>query len=345
MMKKNKMFSLIFIALFMTFIIGCNQSNEGKSEENEGKSEENEELDEWPTDQVTLVVPYNAGGSADRQARALAPLLQEELDTTVLVENRPGGGGAVGSIAHLKNDPNDGSYIIYQSHPHFDAGALRSGDYEFEDFDYLAITHESPQALFVRSDSNIDNFSELIDKIKSNPNEINYATTSGSWSNVAIKMVLEEFDLEARGVPFDGGAPMRTALLAGEVEFLASDIEGMIAGAGDDARSLGVFADEPYEKDKDVPLVKDIMKEKNIDTDFPVMSSMRSIMVKNEFKEEYPERWKLLVKAIKNSATSDEYIEWGESEGMFMSYGDPDEALKRLKKANETLHEYKDMFE
>ncbi|WP_211202296.1 Bug family tripartite tricarboxylate transporter substrate binding protein [Salicibibacter cibarius] len=318
------------------FLVAC-----ADSEETDADAEDQE----WHTDELTLVVPYDTGGSADRQARALAPVLEEELDVPVLVENREGGAGATGTMAHLQNDPDDGSYIIYQSHPHFDSGIVREAGFEFDDFDFLGKTHESPITLFVNSDSEYDDFESLINTVESNPGEINYGMMPSSWSDITAHVFLDEFNLDARGVPFDGGGPLRTALVSEETEFTFSDIEGMLAGVGDDARGLVVFVSEPSDHDPDMPLANDLMDEMGLDIEFPDMANMRSIQVKSDFREQHPEQWDILVEALENAATSDEFIEWGETQDMNITWSGPEEAHDQLEEAHEVILEYADVIE
>lgn len=296
---KEKLISLGTLILLVLLLTAC------------GKSADSTSIEDWPDEEITLVVPYSVGGSADRQARALAPLLEEQLDTTVIVENREGGGGTSGTNSHKNSDPDDGTYLIYQSHPHFEAGIVRDAGYEFEDFDTLGITHSSPITIWVDKNSEYETMEDLLQTIEEQPGQISYAMISSSWSDIAVKLLMEELNLDVRAVPYDGGGPMRTALMGGEVDFIASDVEGTLAGAGEDLRPLAIYSDEPYEHASDIPLINDVMKNMGIDSEIPSVSNQRFIQVKSEFKETYPERFEKVENAFEAAVNSDEYIEWG----------------------------------
>ncbi|MGP4079988.1 Bug family tripartite tricarboxylate transporter substrate binding protein [Pseudalkalibacillus sp. R45] len=300
---------------------------------------------DWPDKEITLVVPYSVGGSADRQARALAPILEKELDTSVVVENREGGGGASGTNTHKNGDPDDGTHIVYQSHPHFEAGIVRDAGYEFEDFDILGITHSSPITIWVDKDSEYKTMEDLLKGIEENPGKLSYAMISGSWSDIAVKMITDKLDMDVRAVPYDGGGPMRTALMGGEVDFIASDIEGTMAGAGEDLRPLAIYSDEPYEQAPDVPLINTVLQDMGHDMDLPAVSNRRFIQVKKEFQENYPERWDKLETAFEKSVTSDEFKQWGEEQSMELKWVPSDEATERLSETVEVIYEYKELFQ
>ncbi|GAB3797617.1 tripartite tricarboxylate transporter substrate binding protein [Virgibacillus kimchii] len=294
----------------------------------------------WPDETITIVNPFSSGGSIDRQSRALIPVLEENLDASVVVENREGGNGLVGAQDHLQSDPDDGSHILFHSSPHFDAGILRGAEYEFDDYDYMGTVHNSPIGLFVHVDSEYDSLETLIADLEDNPGQLNYGVLPGSWEDIAGVMLLEELGLEANAVPYDGGGPLRTALISQEVDFAFTDIEGVYASIREEARSLGMFSNDPYVDDPDIPLMNDLMEELGIDAEFPEMSSVRYLKVKKGFKEEYPERWDTLIEALEAAVTSDEYIEWGLEQGMNLEWVGPEETYEFLSGAHEIFLEY-----
>lgn len=333
MFKKLLTSGVLAVTIMGLTACGGDNTSSGSAQEN------------WPDEELTLVVPYSVGGSADRQARELASILQEELDTSVVVENREGGGGASGTMAHKQNDPSDGTHIIYQSHPHFEAGIVRKAGYEFDDFDILGITHSSPITIWVDKDSEYETMEDLLTAIEQNPGDLSYAMISASWSDIAVKMIMDELDLDVRAVPYDGGGPMRTALMGGEVDFIASDVEGTLAGAGEDLRPLAIFSDEPYEHAPNIPLINDVMENKGLDVEFPSVSNQRFVQIKSEFKEEYPERWEKLESAFRKAAESDEFKQWGEEQSMYLGWIPSEEATELLRETVEVIYEYEDLFQ
>lgn len=334
MYKKSIYLGIIAALIFM--LAACGGGNNTSS----SSAQEN-----WPDEEITIIVPFSVGGSADRQARAMANIIQEDLDTSVIVENREGGGGASGTNAHKHNDADDGTYLLYQSHPHFEAGIVRGAGYDFDDFDVLGITHSSPIAIWVDESSEHETIEDLINDMEANPGNLSYGMISSSWSDIAVKIVLDELGLDARAVPYDGGGPMRTALMGGEVDFIASDVEGTLAGGGEDLRPLAIFSEEPYEHAADIPLINDEMDQMGMGAEFPALSNQRFVQIKSEFKEEYPERWEKLETVFEKTVKSDEFKEWGENQSMYFNWIASEEATDMLRETVEIIYEYEDLFQ
>ncbi len=100
----------------------------------------NSALSKWPTKRLVIVVPFGPGGTTDRIARAMAPFLQKEIGVPVILTNRPGGGGIIGTKTHIKNDPTDGSFIMYSLQPYL-SGAVVKGAFKIDNFDYIGVNY------------------------------------------------------------------------------------------------------------------------------------------------------------------------------------------------------------
>ncbi|OLO27866.1 hypothetical protein BTR23_18820 [Alkalihalophilus pseudofirmus] len=341
----KKLVYLISICCLLLLVTACNNNQETTTEDNETQNSSADANANWPDENITLIVPYSVGGSADRQARALAPFLEDELGVSIIIENREGGSGAVGTMTHFQSDPADGTHLIYQSHPHFESGVVRGAGFDFEDFAYLGITHSSPITYWVSQDSPFETLEDLLTEIESNPNSLSYGMLPASWSDISIKMVLDALGLEARAVPFDGGGPLRTALLGNQVDFIATDVEGTLAGAGDDLRPLAIFNEEPYEHAPEIPLINEELANMGHDVSFPAISNMRFIQVKQEFKEQYPDRWEILSEAFQNAVENPEFIEWGTAQSMYLNWTNEEETNKFLSESIEVIRSYEDLFQ
>lgn len=295
----------------------------------------------WPKagSTLTLVVPFDVGGSADRQARAMAPYLSEYLGATVVIENRNGASGAVGVKTHLDSDPDDGSYIVYNSHPQFDATIVRDAGYKYDDLDIIGVAHSSPMALYVRADSPYNSVEDLVTALK-NGEDLIGAATPGSYADILARYFGEAIGIDYRIIPYDSGSEFRAALLSGDVQIQFSDVEGAISNLGDQIKFLAVVQNEPYEALKDVPLFNDVMG-----TDFPASANMRFVHVKSSFKAQYPERFDKWVEAFAYALEQPEMIEWAKSQSMNMEWMGPEKATEMLKASNAVINEYSYMFE
>src|SRR5699024_11857315 len=94
---------------------------------------------EYPSNDITLVVPYDAGGGTDSIARALQPHLQEELGASVVVENRPGGSGAVGMNSVRTAAPDGYTMIMAAASPTIATPLFSDVDYTYEDFSLIGM--------------------------------------------------------------------------------------------------------------------------------------------------------------------------------------------------------------
>ncbi|GAI78483.1 unnamed protein product, partial [marine sediment metagenome] len=139
---------------------------------------------EFPDKQITIIVPYSAGGGNDIGARLMVPYLQEELGVSIVVTNKPGGGGQVGSRL-LLSEKADGYTLLMASFPATITGILLAdAPYTIDDFDYICGQQEDPRMLITSSNAPFKTLEEFISYAKENPGLItvsNAGTGSSSW--------------------------------------------------------------------------------------------------------------------------------------------------------------------
>lgn len=336
-MKKNAkslISMMVGFILVLALAAGCGGQ---ASKDDKSKAEA-----KWPTKQVNLVVPYDTGGTTDRVVRALAPFLQKELGVPVVVENRAGGGGLVGTKAHLQNDPADGSYIVYTLEPYLSAQVLK-GAYKIDDFDYICVNYWSPQAIWVKSDSTYKTVQDLLKAIKDKPNKIKNAIIPNSWSKAVSSMLAERTGSKIKDIPYTGGGPQRMAVVSGEVDFTITEVFGTLAGAGDDMKMLCVFDKQRLPQFANVPTINEVVKEMGY-SEFPALSNFRFFFVKKGFKEKYPDRWEMLVAALEKSFNNPELKEISSKQQLDLVWKGPDFAKNAVLESSQTIIKYKDDF-
>lgn len=175
--------------------------------------------DAFPTKDLTLIVPWNAGGSSDLIGRLLVAEMEKDLGKKVSVVNTPGASGTVGM-----NDANlaahDGYTLIANATP-YSHGVMGLADWAPADWDYLA-AYYVPGIIAVSKDSEYKTFDDLYAAIQANPDTVTGGTAgSGStgFSNMEIlKSVLPDL-AGYKHIAYSGGAAAVTATLAGEVDF------------------------------------------------------------------------------------------------------------------------------
>jgi tripartite-type tricarboxylate transporter receptor subunit TctC len=175
---------------------------------------------EWPTKPVTLVVPFAAGGTTDLVGRPLAQSLAERLGQSVIVDNRAGAGGTIGAGIAAKSAP-DGYTMFLSTIAHTIApGIYRHLSYDFiRDFDPITVIAEVPNVLIVNPSVPVKTSADLIAYAKANPGKVNFGSAGpGSVEHLAGELYRSMAGIDIVHVPYKGGAPMMTDLIAGHIE-------------------------------------------------------------------------------------------------------------------------------
>lgn len=213
---------------------------------------------DFPSQDIHLVVPWEAGGSGDLSARTLAPLLEEELDVNVIVENRPGANGSVGYNWMAEQDPDGYNMVMVGA----EIVTLQYLDYDIDpaNYEFLSQLLSGPGGIAVRADSPYETLDDLIEDAKARPGEVTYSSPGvGSvWDNPA-QGFQELADIELVNVPFDGSAPSIAAAAAGDVDFSIDAVGSQKAQVdGGEMRYLAVLSEERLEELPDVPTAREL---------------------------------------------------------------------------------------
>jgi putative tricarboxylic transport membrane protein len=298
----------------------------------------------WPTKTVTIVVPTSPGGTVDRISRGMAPYLSKELGVPVIIENRPGGNSAVGTIAHLKSDPADGSFWLLSSSPMFEGNTLREVPYKIEDFDYIAVIHWDPLGIFVHKESKYKTLEQMLDAIKANPAKLKYSDVPASWGHVVMTIIEGEvLGSTTVRVPFrKGGAEPRTMLLGRHVDFMPAPYRGTMAAIGSDLKCLGITKRDPSEPE--IPLIGEVARKYNPDVNFPEVIFTRHFDIKKPFRTEYPDRWKHMSEALRTVFGESDFQEWNKKSGFGLSWINPQDSENLVYENTKLVSKYADVF-
>jgi tripartite-type tricarboxylate transporter receptor subunit TctC len=203
---------------------------------------------EWPTKPLTLVVPFAAGGTTDLVGRPLAQALAARLGQSVIVDNRAGAGGTIGAGMVAKSPP-DGYTMFLATIAHTIApGMYRNLSYDFvRDFDPITVIAEVPNVLIVNPSMAAKTAADLIAYAKANPGKVNFGSAGpGSVEHLSGELFRAMAGINIVHVPYKGGAPMMTDLIAGHidmaVETSGSALQHIKAGA---VRALAVSTRAP----------------------------------------------------------------------------------------------------
>ncbi|ETR75418.1 MFS transporter [Afipia sp. P52-10] len=175
----------------------------------------------YPSKPLTYIVPFPPGGVTDNGARAVAKVLGEKLGQPVIVDNKPGAGGIVGSEYVLNAKP-DGYTFMYAPHGPLGVFAYQYKKLSFDPLTAFTPVHgmaSSPMLFMVRADAPYKTFKELVEYAKKNPEGINYYSTGpGSANHLVSEMLQKAGGFKMTQVPYKGTGPAMTDLLAGVIQ-------------------------------------------------------------------------------------------------------------------------------
>lgn len=173
----------------------------------------------YPAGPVRIVVPFPAGGGIDTMARLLTPKLSEALGRPVIVDNRPGANGMIGSRL-VARSPKDG-YTLLVNGVNFvtTPSMFKNAEYDpVKDFDAVSLLALAPNILVVHPSLPVKNVREFIALAKAKPGEILFAgSDSGSTPHLAGELFKTLTQTKMVHVPYRGTGPAITAILSGEV--------------------------------------------------------------------------------------------------------------------------------
>ncbi len=182
----------------------------------------------YPSRNITMIVPFPAGGQADLAARPVALAMERILGKSVIVDNRAGGGGgSVGNAAAARAEPDGYTLLMTLSSlavlPEADRLFDRPVAYEVSQFAPVARVLADPTLLAVPASAPWKTLAEFVDDAKARPGQILYGS-SGPYGtlHIAMEMFAASAGIKLQHVPFRGAAPALTALLSGTVQALAS---------------------------------------------------------------------------------------------------------------------------
>lgn len=214
----------------------------------------------YPNKPIRIVVPFTPGSATDIMARIVGEKLGTAWGQTVIVENKPGAGGTVGSAFVAKSEP-DGYTLLVVSTGHVVNPVLYPGlSYDtVGDFAGITPLASLPNVLVVGAGSPIKNVQELIAAAKANPGKLNYASAgTGSATHVNAEKFRAVTGLQATHIPFKGTPETITETVAGRVDFMFTPVLSSIPMIRDNRmRALAVSTAQRSSALPEVPTVSE----------------------------------------------------------------------------------------
>lgn len=175
----------------------------------------------WPSKPLKIVVPFPPGGAIDSMIRAMAPNLGASLGQAIVIENKPGAGGVLGTESVLR--AGDGHTLLMTAMGHTIYPELNS-NLSFDpiaDFKALAPIGVAPNVVIVPASSQFSTLEELIAHARKNPGKLTYGSAgNGTSLHLTAALFLQMAGIQMEHVPYKGSAPAMTDLVAGRIDMM-----------------------------------------------------------------------------------------------------------------------------
>lgn len=189
----------------------------------------------YPDRSVTMIVPYNAGGSLDSMTRIVVEYMKKDLGKSITISNRPGASGTIGAKAFLNTKP-DGYTILVLPTSTFVTPVFQGRDpLDFGLFKSIGAYIKSERILFAKAGAPYETFAQFKDYAQKNPGKLKFGSGGSTDTAYVFKYILKQENLDVNVTLFNGGAPAAAAILGGHVDL----IEGGVGSPGDVAAKAG----------------------------------------------------------------------------------------------------------
>lgn len=180
----------------------------------------------YPDKPIKMIVAYPPGGGTDLLARLVSAELSRELGQSVIVFNRAGASGAIGTLAAARSDPDGYTILLATSNVTITPAIDKNAKFAVSrDFKPVTLLTESPFALVASPSLKVRTLQELVRLSKTRKGFINYASTGvGSPQQLTTELLKKRAGLDWMHVPYQGGAPALGALLEGQVQVMFSNV-------------------------------------------------------------------------------------------------------------------------
>jgi tripartite-type tricarboxylate transporter receptor subunit TctC len=215
----------------------------------------------WPPNPIRFIVPFPPGGTTDQIARRVQPLLQSELKTTIIIENRGGAAGAIGTQAAVTAAPDGATFLlVFDSHA-VNPSILPSLPFDTrKDLAPIMLIGTSPMVITAHRSSEYKQFADVIAAARKQEGALGYGTIgAGSLAHLTMSRIGNELKVVMTNVPYKGGGPLASDAVAGHVQVAIASVAAfyphIAAGA---LRPLAVTSAQRFPQLPDTPTLREL---------------------------------------------------------------------------------------
>ena len=218
----------------------------------------------YPNKPITIVVPFAAGGDADQSARNLATVGQNILKQSIVIVNKGGASGAIGSQFVKDATPDGYTLLLARVGSQAVLPAMKTDlSYKWNDFTFIGLLELNPVVCVVNSESPYRTFEDLTKAITTQPGKLNYSSSGpGTILNFASQLILQSLKLKpdaAMNVSYKGGSEAVVAVLAKEVDFSCGNLTSALTQINSGKlRALVVTTPDRVKEIPTVPTAKEV---------------------------------------------------------------------------------------
>lgn len=177
---------------------------------------------EWPTKTIQMVVPFPGGSSPDILARTIAEPMSKALGQTIIIENRPGAGGNIGTRYVSQAKPDGYTLLMTINGPMVTAPTLYKNTLGYDpltDLQPISLVGTSPNVLIVPANSPAQNLEQFIEFADKEQGKLNYGSVgAGSASHLSMAMLEHAADIELAHIPYTGFPQIISGIIAGDID-------------------------------------------------------------------------------------------------------------------------------
>ena len=226
---------------------------------------------DYPTKPITLIVPFPAGGATDVLMRSLGEVAAKQLGQPVIVENKAGGGGAIGPGTMALQAKPDGYTIAQIPIPVYRLPMMQKAQWSHQDFSYIIHLTGYTFMLVAGAQTNFKKWQDVVDYAKANPGKVTYGTSgAGGTPHLGMEMIAEKEGIKMTHVPFKGDAEATAALLGNHVMLIVCGPGHKPHVEAGKAAFLNIWTANRAPQAPDIPTLKELGIPYVIDSSFGI---------------------------------------------------------------------------